>query len=96
MAETLLQTYLNNQFVKTTEEGNINNLKKAIDELVKQLLKKRTKIIAYTLVALDPQISENDPVVIEVEKIIIKKWPAFQNNVTSTKDKATTYIRTVI
>ena len=82
MAETLLQTYLNNQFVKTTEEGNINNLKKAIDELVKQLLKKRTKIIAYTLVALDPQISENDPVVIEVEKIIIKKWPAFKNNVT--------------
>lgn len=96
MAETLLQTYLNNQFVKTTEEGNINNLKKAIDELVKQLLKKRTKIIAYTLVAIDPQISENDPVVIEVEKIIIKKWPAFKNNVTSTKDKATTYIRTVI
>lgn len=96
MAETLLQTYLNNQFIKTTEEGNLTNLKKAIAELEKQLQKKRLKIIAYTLVAMDPHISENDPVVVEVEKIIIKKWPAFKNNVTATKDKATTYIRAVI
>lgn len=96
MTETILQTYLNNQFIKTTEEGNVTNLKKAVTELTKILQKKKDKIIAYTLVSIDPHISENDPVVLEVEKIIIKKWPAFKNNITATNDKGTTYIRAVI
>ena len=96
MVESILQTYLNEQFIKTTEEGNVANLKKVVTELVKILQKRKTKVITYTLVSIDPQISEDDPVVIEVEKIIIKKWPAFKNNVTATKDKATTYIRAVI
>lgn len=96
MAETLLQSYLNYQFIKTTEDGNITNLKKAVTDLTKILKKKKFKIIAYTLVAIDPHISENDPIVLEVEKIIIKNWPAFKNNITATNDKGTTYIRAVI
>lgn len=96
MQNTLLQTYLNKQFIKTADEGNIENLKKAAKEIAKKLEKKKALIIHYTLVAIDPLINENDPVVTEVEKIIISKWSAFKNSVTQTQDKPTTYIRVVI
>jgi hypothetical protein len=95
MAENILQTFLNQQFIKTADGGNIESLKKAVAVVVITLTKTRKLIIPYTLVALDPQISELEPVVIEVEKIIIKTWPAFKNS-TSTEDKATTYVRVVI
>jgi hypothetical protein len=95
MAESILQTFLNQQFIKTSDVGNIDSLKKAVTAVVSALTKNKKLIIAYTLVALDPQISESEPVVIEVEKIIIKNWPTFKNS-TSTEDKATTYVRVVI
>lgn len=96
MPETLLQTYLNNQFIKTSDDGNISSLKKATTEVVKKLEKKKEKIIPFTLVAIDPLISEDDPVVLEVERIIIQKWSAFKNSVVATNDKSITYIRAVI
>ncbi len=96
MPNNLLQAYLNKQFIKTSDEGNVANLKKAAIEVSKRLTKKKKKILPFTLVAIDPFIAENDPAVVEVEKIIIAKWPAFKNSVTQTKDKATTYIRIVI
>jgi hypothetical protein len=96
MTETILQIYLNNQFIKTAEAENIPKLKKASTELQKRLLKKKSKVISYTLVALDPQIDESDPVVLEVEKLIISKWTTFKNSVSKTKDKPINYIRAVI
>ena len=96
MADTLLQTYLNNQFIKTSDEGNIAQLRKAATEVAKRLRKKKAKVIPYTLVGIDPLISEDDPVIVEVEKIIIGKWRTFKNGITQTKEKATTYIRAVI
>lgn len=96
MAETVLQFYLNAQHIKTAEQENITNLKKVVAEVKKKLEKKRSLIISYTLVALDPNIDSNDPVIQDVEKVIINKWPAFKNSVTATKDKSTTYVRAVI
>jgi hypothetical protein len=96
MSDTILQNYLNNQFIKTSDEGNIASLKKAVIEIVKRLEKKKEKIISFTLVAIDPLVPENDPVVLEVERIIISKWSAFKNSVTATNDKSITYIRAVI
>ncbi len=95
MKENILQTFLNKQFIKTSEITNIENLKKAVALVKKLLIAKKYLVIPYTLVALDPQISEKDPVVAEVETVIIKNWPTFKNS-TSTDDKATTYIRIVI
>ena len=83
MSETILQTYLDNQFIKTADEGNIASLKKAITEVVKRLNKKKGKIIPFTLVAIDPLVSDGDPVILEVERIIISKWSAFKNSVTA-------------
>lgn len=96
MSNSILQTYLNNQFIKTADEEAFANLEKAVIVVEKSLIKKKTKIIAYSLVAIDPQISEDDPVIVEVEKIIVTKWKTFKNSVSQTKDKSTTYIRAVI
>lgn len=96
MSDTILQSYLTLQHIKVTNESSIENLKKAVTDIKKLLIKKKLKVIPYTLVALDPKIKDTDPVVQEVEGIIIKKWSTFKNSVTATKDKSTTYIRAVI
>jgi hypothetical protein len=95
MSETILQIFLTNQFIKTADARNIDSLNKAVTAVKALLIKKKQLIIPYTLVALDPQISGTDPVVTEVESIIIKNWSTFKNS-TSTKDKPTTYVRVVI
>ena len=98
MTESILQTYLNEQHIKTDVQENIDSLNKAVKEVQNRLTRKKVKpdIIPYILVALDPKVKDSDPVVQQVETIIINKWPAFKNSVTATKDKSTTYIRTVI
>lgn len=98
MTESILQTYLNEQHIKTDVQENIDSLNKAVKEVQKQLTGKKGKldIIPYILVALDPKVKDIDPVVQQVETIIINKWPTFKNSVTATKDKSTTYIRAVI
>lgn len=98
MTESILQSYLNEQHIKTDVQENIDSLKKAVKEVKKYLTRRKVKsdTIPYTLVALDPKVKDSDPVVQQVETIIIKKWTAFKNSVTATKDKSTTYVRAVI
>ena len=98
MTESILQTYLNEQHIKTDVPANIDSLNTAVKEVKKHLTRKKIKsdIIPYTLVALDPKVKDSDPVVQQVETIIIKKWPAFKNSVTATNDTSTTYVRAVI
>lgn len=98
MTESILQTYLNEQHIKTDAQENIDSLNKAVKDVNKLLTRRKVKseIIPYTLVALDPKAKDCDPVVQQVETIIIKKWPAFRNSVSATKDKSTTYVRAVI
>ncbi|MDX8126749.1 GTPase-associated system all-helical protein GASH [Methylomonas sp. OY6] len=98
MTESILQSYLNEQHIKTHVQEDIDSLNKAVNEVKKYLTRRKIKsdIIPYTLVALDPKVKDIDPVVQQVETIIIKKWPTFKNSVTATQDKSTTYIRAVI
>lgn len=96
MAESILQTYLNEQHIKVADEPSVDNLKKAISQVKKHLTIKKTDIIPFSLVALDPKVKDTDPVVDQVEKVIIKYWKTFANNVKSTNDKSTTYVRAVI
>ena len=98
MTESILQTYLNEQHIKTDVQENIDGLKKAVTVVKKHLTRRTVKsdIIPYTLVALDPKVKDSDPVLQQVEAIIIKKWPAFKNSITATMDKSTTYVRAVI
>ena len=96
MTDSILQSFLDRRFIKTDESENIANLNKAVAELQKRLIKKKEKIIPYTLVALDPTISDDDPIVQGVEALIIKKWPTFRNSVAKTKDTPIAYVQAVI
>ena len=96
MADSILQSFLDNRFIKTDVPEHTLNLGKAAAEVQKLLERKKPKIINYTLVALDPTISGDDPVVQEVEALIIKKWSTFQNSVAKPKDTPIAYVQAVI
>ena len=98
MSNSIIHSFLDNQFIKTDEVSHIEGLGKAAGAVQRMLEQKknRLKIIPYTLVALDPTISDNDVIVIEVEGIIIKQWSDFRNSVVKTKDTPIVYIQAVI
>lgn len=96
MTDSVLQDFLDNRFIKTAEDSDLDKLKKVSSDIQKQLRKNKTKVISYALVALDPMISDDDPVVCEVELILIKHWKSFKNSVANTQDKPISYIQAVI
>ena len=73
----LLQNFLNHQFINIGEDANLTKLKKTCDELVKKLIKNKSKIIPYTLIALDPEVPADDVDVAEVTSNIVKKLADF-------------------
>jgi hypothetical protein len=89
----MLQEFLNHNFIQITEDTNFDKLKKACDEIIKKISKNKTKIITYTLIAFDPEISVENADIKEVREIIIKHWSTFLAN---TKDTPVTFIRAVI
>jgi hypothetical protein len=96
MTNSILQLFLDNRFIKTDDSEHLANLSKASDEVQKLLRKNKPKILTYTLVALDPTIADDEPIVKEVETLIIKQWPTFRNSVAKTKDTPIAYIQAVI
>ncbi len=89
----MLQKFLDLNFIKIKEDANLAKLKKASGELVRKLSKKKAKVIAYTLIALDPEVRANNSDLNEVKKIIIKNWKTFSSN---RGDTPVTFIRAVI
>jgi hypothetical protein len=53
-------------------------LQQSVTDLVKFLKKNYTLLPKYSLVALDPNISDKEPVLIEVEEIVTKYWKALR------------------
>ena len=93
MNKSILQEYLNLQFIPLDDDNALDKLKKASAEIAKKLQKDKVKIIPYTLVALDPQIPVDDSTLAEVKEIVIKNWPVFA---TKASDNLVTYLRAVI
>jgi hypothetical protein len=89
----MLQQFLNNNFIQITEDENLNKLKKASDKVLKKLVKDKTKVIEYTLVAIDPEIPADNGIINEVREIVIESWNTFSSNA---KDTPIVYIRAVI
>ena len=89
----MLQNYLNANLLPLTDDEDFKKLKKSADDIAKKLVKSKTKIVSYTLSAIDPEISVDNADIAEVKNIIIKNWSTF---VTNTKDTPLTYIRAVI
>lgn len=93
MTRSILQEYLNLQFIPLDDDSALDKLKKASGEIAKKLQKDKSKIIPYTLVALDPKISVDDSSLAEVKDVIIKHWSVFATKVS---DLLVTYLRAVI
>lgn len=96
MTTSILQSFLDNHFIKTDDPSHIDHLNKAATDVQKKLTKNKTKVIDYTLVALDPTVSDENSIICEVEAIIIKQWSTFKNSVINTNDKPIPYIQAVI
>ena len=94
MNNSILQEYLTLQFIPADDETVVDKLKKSIEQLEKKLLKEKNKIIQFTLVALDPNTSTDEPVLLEVQDLIIKNWPVYVNKAGG--DNLVTYNRAVI
>jgi GTPase-associated system helical domain len=89
----MLQEFLNANLLPITDESYFEKLKKTADQLAKKLTKNKSKILSYTLTSLDPEISPDNPDLIEVKEIITKNWSTFTTN---SKDTVVTVIRAVM
>lgn len=89
----MIQEYLNSNLLLVINDEDFKKLKKSADEIAKKLAKSKTKIVSYTLTAINPDISADDVNIIEVKEIIIKNWSTFLSN---TKDTPLTYIKAVM
>ncbi len=89
----MLQNYLNANLLSLTDDGDFKKLKKSANDIAKKLVKSKTKIVSYTLSAIDPDISIDNADIAEVKDIIIKNWSTFATN---SKDTPLTYIRAVM
>jgi hypothetical protein len=89
----MIQEYLNEQFVQTTEDANFEKLKKTCATLAKNISKNKAKIITYSLIAFDPEVPVDNKEITEVKSLIFENWPTFASN---SKDTMLTIIRAVI
>jgi len=96
MSESILQRFLNLQFIRTDEVEHLERLQQAAAEVEVHLKENKSEVVGYTLAAIDPQVGEQDPAVVKTEELIIGQWPTFRNYVSGTQDQPTTYIRAVV
>ena len=78
--ENVLQSFLNIGMIDIGEDDEkFKNLQKASQDVTKKLLKKKSEAINYTLVALDPDVDTDEPILREVEAFLQKHWNTFKN-----------------
>ncbi len=89
----MLQEFLDANLLAITNDEYFNKLKKVADALAKTLQKNKAKILTYTLTALDPEVSVDNPDIIEVKELVSKNWNTF---LTNSKDSPVTFIRAIM
>lgn len=78
--ENLLQVFLDAELLKGIDDNEqFNYLKAAAQELFGKSAKNRLELIPFTLVALDPEVPEDEPLLERVESAIKKHWQPFKN-----------------
>ena len=94
MNQSMLQRFLNEGLLPIGDDDtSFKNLQKASSALATKLARKKAKVIPYTLVALDPQIPADEPVLTEIEQAVMKTWSTFRNKF---PDTPTQILRAVI
>jgi len=89
----MIQDYLNEQFIQTTEDANFEKLKKTCADIAKKISKDKSKILAYSLIAFDPEIPADNKEIAEIKALIIETWQTFVPN---SKDTWLTIVRAVM
>ncbi|CAA9200816.1 GTPase-associated system all-helical protein GASH [Flavobacterium collinsii] len=89
----MIQDYLNSNLISIVADDDFKKLKKSADDITKKLLKSKAKIQSFTLTAINPNSSADNPNIVEVKDIIIKNWSTFLSN---TKDTPLTFIKAVM
>lgn len=80
MAGTFLQTFLaTGLFEIGDSDDRLEKLKKSIDDLEKLFESDYSLLSKYTLVAIDPNISDTEPALITTEEIVIKHWETLRS-----------------
>ena len=76
----MLQRFLDNGMLDIGEDdAKFKYLQQASHDLSNSLLDEKPKVISYTLVALDSNISPDEPVLMEVENAIKQHWNTLRN-----------------
>lgn len=85
MENNILQNFLDQGMLDIGEDdAKFDALKKAATDQAKILEANKPKVISYTLVALDPNIPSDDPVLVEVEDAVKTYWQTLRNKYKST------------
>jgi hypothetical protein len=78
--ENLLQVFLDAGLLKGIEDNEqFKYLKAAAQDLFAKAAKNRVELIPFTLIALDPEVPEDEPLLERVESAIKKHWQPFKN-----------------
>ena len=94
MAYKYLQSFLDARLFTIAEDNSSYQfLTATIPVFEKSILKTKSKIIASTLVALDQEIPQDDPILEEVEELLKKRWPLLRNKYT---ERPRTLLRAII
>lgn len=78
MGEDILQHFLGKRlFDVGSEDARLVNLRQAADELASLLKASPERIVAFTMVAIDPDVAPNEPILAEVGAILQGKWNTY-------------------
>jgi Ca2+-binding EF-hand superfamily protein len=79
MTDTFLQSFLRTGLFDIGDsDERLKWLKQAIEALQKKLSEDYSLIPAYTLISLDPDVSDQEPVLIDTEEIVTMYWQALR------------------
>ena len=94
MPISILQDFLNQQFIVPEQDENISSLQKAAADLEKRLRGNRRKDMPQVvLLAFDPQASANEPLIQQTQELVVAKWRNFAGK---SQDQPVTYLRAVM
>lgn len=83
MESKLLQPFLQAGLLDIGDnDARLEHITKSIEDLRTKLSANKALLISYTLVALDPSISDTEPVLIETEAIVSEHWKALRSKFT--------------
>ncbi|MBO3273383.1 GTPase-associated system all-helical protein GASH, partial [Hymenobacter defluvii] len=93
MAQSILQSFLNEHIISIDQHEEFTFLQKAVTELEKRIRSKKIRISTVTQLAFDPELDSSEPLVAEVQELITTKWKAFSSKC---RDRPIPYVRAIM